>query len=203
MPKVSEVPRLDDGTVLLRQPRLEDLPAVLQLGQDPQSQQWISLPSPYTEEDGRNFLTGMIAEGWSRGDRHTFAVTRSAAEQQLLGTIDLHQFRAGTAELGISMGSAARGSGVSLRAVRLLVGYAFEQLELEFLYWFCSAPNWASRKLAWKAGFRFEALLRGYGDYHGMSTDMWLLSLRRGESTGSCEPWLGPDSMRKQKLKEQ
>ncbi len=66
------------------------------------------------------------------------------------------------------------------------------QLNLRYLYWRAVVPNWASRKLAWKLGFRFDAELRGFLDDRGTAADAWILSLAHGDVGAPAAPWDGP-----------
>lgn len=187
------VPRLSDGLVMLRGLELADAAQLAINCQDEGAQRWIpNLPSPYLLADAEAYLKDFVQSGWLAGDRHTYAVSDQANEV-FYGTIDLHLFRGTTAEVGINIGPAARGRGVALAAVKLLLDYAFNGLNLKHLYWRAEAPNWASRKLAWKAGFRFEAELRAFGDNRGESVDQWLLSLASDEPREPQAAWAGPE----------
>ncbi|WP_285726481.1 GNAT family N-acetyltransferase [Psychromicrobium xiongbiense] len=182
------VPVLSDGTVTLRALTLADVPGIVRNCRDDQAQRWISrLPLDYGESDAVHYLTEIVATGWRDGSTQDFAVA-DASDEGLLGTIGLHAFRAGTAELGINLGPASRGRGVGSHAVALLLDYAFNGLNLEYLYWFALAPHWASRKLAEKSGFRFEAELRGFADHRGTSAAVWMLSQSREEYLSRVEP---------------
>nr|WP_246279735.1 GNAT family N-acetyltransferase [Psychromicrobium silvestre] len=186
------VPKLSDGVITLRGLELADAEQVAANCQDPAAQRWLpALPNPYTLQDAQTFIKDFAQAGWLNGERQTFAVADNASGN-FIGTIDLHLFRASTAELGINIGPGARGSGTALRAVQVLVDYAFNGLNLQHLYWRAEVPNWASRKLAWKAGFRLEATLRSFGENKGEAVDMWLLSLASGEQGEPQEEWAGP-----------
>ncbi|MDN5667941.1 MAG: GNAT family N-acetyltransferase [Renibacterium salmoninarum] len=185
------VPVLSDQTVRLRGIELRDAPELIANCRDPEAVRWTTVPLDYSADDAQQFITEICPQGWRDGSTQTFAIA-DAGSDRLLGTIDLHQFRAATAELGINVGRAARGSSAALRAVRLIQDYACHGLSLEYLYWQAYVPNWPSRKLAWKAGFRFEAELRGFAAARGVSTDVWLLSWAAGAPGAEPEPWPGP-----------
>ncbi|WP_045073246.1 GNAT family N-acetyltransferase [Psychromicrobium lacuslunae] len=187
------IPRLSDGVVGLRGIELADAEKIAEICQQAAAQRWLpALPSPYSLEDAQYFVQEVAAPGWQKGERHSFAVVRED-ENVFLGSIDLHLFRGSTAEIGINIGDQSQGSGVALRAVQLIVDYAFNGLDLRHLYWRAEVPNWASHKLAWKAGFRFEAELRAFADNRGESIDQWLLSLASDEPREPQAAWAGPE----------
>lgn len=189
-PVPAVVPVLADGTVRLREMAGRDVAALTVNCQDPASVQWTTIPENYTEMDARNFIFGHVPQCWASGAEQNFAVADYETDQ-LLGTIGLHRFQPGTAEVGINMGPQSRGSGAAARAGQLLTGYAFEQLNLQYLYWQAAVSNWASRKLAWKLGFRHEGTIRGYFVQRGVPTDVWLLTLAATDPRRPQAPWDG------------
>lgn len=65
-----------------------------------------------------------------------------------------------TAELGYIVAPWARGRGVATEAVRQLTRWAFDDLGLLRLQLLISVGNEASKRVAAKAGYRFEGVLR-------------------------------------------
>ncbi len=185
------VPVLSDGTVRLRALAEGDIDQLVANCLDPDAVRWTTVPLNYTAEDARSFIFEAVPGWWKDGTQQNFAVA-DARTDQLLGSIGLHAFRASVAEVGVNMGPDSRGTGAAERACRLLLDHAFDQLNLEYLYWRAVVPNWASRKLAWKLGFRFDGELRGFLDDRGTAADAWMLSLARGDAREPAAPWDGP-----------
>lgn len=79
-----------------------------------------------------------------------------------LGEVMLRRAPEGT-ELGYAVGPAHRGQGLAARAVRVMAGYAFEELGVEQVILEVEAENVASVAVATKAGFRLldVPLIRG------------------------------------------
>lgn len=72
----------------------------------------------------------------------------------------------------------ARGRGVMTHALRLLCRYAFEELALERLELFTDPENVASQRVAEKAGFQREGILRSHLPYpDGRRRDSVMFSL--------------------------
>ena len=77
---------------------------------------------------------------------------------------------------------AARGRGVATRAVELLAGWAFAELGLEALKITCDPANRGSRRVAERAGFRFDRVLHAHLPDKGALRDTAVY--RRSEPRG-------------------
>jgi len=69
--------------------------------------------------------------------------------------------------------------------VRALCGWGFERLGLGLIEWRAEVGNTASRRVADRAGFRFEATLRQRLVHRGVRVDAWIGSLLPGEFASS------------------
>jgi ribosomal-protein-alanine N-acetyltransferase len=87
----------------------------------------------------------------------------------------------GRCELGYWMARDSRGCGLATRAVRLLSGWAFENLSVDRIEIHAEPENVASRRVAERAGFTFEGVLRSYLVNKGLRRDAASYSLLRGE----------------------
>jgi RimJ/RimL family protein N-acetyltransferase len=81
------------------------------------------------------------------------------------------------------------------RSLRLLLGWGFDALDLEVVHWRAVAGNWASRRAAWKVGFRVEGLVRGLLPDRTGTLDAWIGSLRRDEPLEPAHPWHTPPEL--------
>lgn len=185
------VPRLSDGTVVLRALGDADAPQLVANCVNPESIRWTTVPLGYTLEHADFFINTLTVDGWRKRDVLTFAVA-DAVTDELLGTVDLQCKNPGTAAIGINFGEHARGTGTAERAVRILADYAFNQINLSYLHWSALVPNWGSRKLAWKLGFTFEGEIRGDFNDRGTPRDRWILTLAAGDPMSPPDPWTGP-----------
>ncbi|WP_125611115.1 GNAT family N-acetyltransferase [Specibacter cremeus] len=185
------VPALTDGSVVLRALDVADAGALVANCRDAEAVRWTTVPLDYTMEHALGFINEITVDGWRTGKNLTFAVA-DAATNALLGTIDLQCNAPGQAAIGINFGVAARGTGAAERAVRLLVDFAFTQLNLSYLHWTAMVPNWGSRKLAWKVGFVLEGTIRGGYSDRGTPADKWVLTLADGDARTPAGPWDGP-----------
>jgi RimJ/RimL family protein N-acetyltransferase len=158
-----------------------DLSAVIQACQDPEIPRWTRLPEPYGEEEAREWLA---EEARLRGQGEGVNLLVVAADDgKLLGSVGAQELdlEEGRCELGYWMAREARGRGAGTRAVRLLSRWIFENAPIERIQ-ICTEPaNAASRRLAERAGFSFEGVLRSFIVNKGRRRDMAMYSLLREE----------------------
>jgi RimJ/RimL family protein N-acetyltransferase len=146
---------LRDGDLKLRPWTTDDVPALVDACNDPEIRRWIPvIPRPYTEEDARAFVRGEVT-----GDQRQFAITENG---RVVGSIGLSVSEARTGHIGYWCAAAARGRGVTTRALRLLSRYALEQLKLERLELITDPDNRASQRVAERVGFQREGVLRSH-----------------------------------------
>ena len=160
--------RLEDGEVALRPLGGEDIPALVAACQDPEIPRWTSVPSPYTEKDARAFLP-------RASDVSAIVAARTG---EFLGTIGW-RWVDGNVQLGYWVKHDARGRGVATRALRLLSHWAVAELGAARVQLLTEPENRASQRVAEKAGFRREALLRSFVDVKGRRPDVYMYALLR------------------------
>jgi RimJ/RimL family protein N-acetyltransferase len=171
------VVELRDGELVLRRWRADDAAAVHEACQDPDILRWIpAIPRPYTLDDARAFVTGEVELG-----PHNYAVTEDG--ERVVGAIGLRlNEQQQTGHIGYWCVREARGRGVTTRALRLLSHYGFEELRLERLELITDPDNLASQRVAEKAGFRREGVLRSHLLHpDGRRRDSVMFSLLPGE----------------------
>jgi ribosomal-protein-alanine N-acetyltransferase len=159
--------RLTDGVVLLRPPGVDDVEPYRRACLDAEVLRWTRVPDDATVESIREYLFGGELD-------QELLVIADATTDELLGAIGLlhPNDRHSRVEIGYWLAAHARGRGVMTRAVRLLADWAldaggFARAELHI-----DPANAASRRVAEKAGFAFEAVLRGYEEFKGRRADV-------------------------------
>lgn len=158
---------LTDGIVLLRPLDASDVPAVTEACQDPEMHRWLpALPVPYREVDAREFI------GATANER---AVV-DAATGELLGVIGWRVADDNT-QIGYWVKREVRGRGVATRALVLLSRWLFDQTGAPRVQLLAEPGNTASCRVAEKAGFRREGLLRSYLDFKGERRDVLMYAL--------------------------
>ncbi len=184
------------GGIRLRPFEEADIPWVYEVSLDPLVQKYLQIPLPYRRADAEYFVREMAVAAWDAGSRAEFVVeavpgipvlTASAPASVAgavfgegparLGRVGLGLDGSGAGQIGYWMDPAARGRGVATAAVRALCGWGFGVLGLGLIEWRAEVGNVASRRVAEKAGFGFEAVLRRRLVHRGTRVDAWVGSM--------------------------
>jgi RimJ/RimL family protein N-acetyltransferase len=165
-----------DG-IVLRPWRLDDAPAVTAACQDPEIARWIPLiPIPYREEHARMFLEDSVRR-FESGEGYAFAVLDSET-RELAGSIAIRVQPFSTGHIGYWVAREARGRGIATTALAALCRWAVDELDLKRLELVTDPENLASQRVAEKAGFQREGVLRSALEYQdGRRRDSVLFSL--------------------------
>ncbi|MBV9353989.1 MAG: GNAT family N-acetyltransferase, partial [Chloroflexi bacterium] len=104
-------------------------------------------------------------------------------DARLLGSISLMRFSwvDVRAEVGYFLAREARGQGHAVRAVRLVCAWGFDALGLERIDLLVATGNAPSQRVAERAGFTREAVLRSYFPSSEGRLDMVAFGLLAGE----------------------
>jgi RimJ/RimL family protein N-acetyltransferase len=147
---------LTDRIVTLRTWVESDAAAIVEcVDGDPEMTLWLDqVPQPYTLEDAQSYIAGTTGV-----DQETFAVT-DAASGRVLGSIGLGGVVDGVCEIGYWIRVDARGQGATTRALVLLSRAVLGRDGVERVQLRADVENVSSRRVAEKAGFRLEGVLR-------------------------------------------
>jgi RimJ/RimL family protein N-acetyltransferase len=173
--------RLVTPRLVLRAFEADDVADVAAACADELTQQWLPLPRPYTVDDARGWCTETTPALRVCGDGVHWALVERATGR-LVGGFGLKrtQWAALVTEVGYWVAPWGRGRGYATEAVReigrwTLGEQGFERLELR-----AAMGNVASQRVAEKAGFTREGVLRSGGYVHGGRVDLVMYSLVRG-----------------------
>jgi RimJ/RimL family protein N-acetyltransferase len=172
-------PPLSDGVVALRMLREDDVPSMVSHCRDPEMQRWTTVPSPYEREDAYAWIERSRAQ-WASGESAVFAVALPDADGYL-GGIDVRSGPWPVGEIGYGIRREARGRGVATRALRLLARWALDELGLVRLQLVTDVENVASQRVAERAGFTREGVLRQALEVKGRRSDCIMFSLLPGD----------------------
>ena len=155
---------LTDGPTALRPWRDADITALTQAARDPEIPRWTAVPDGYTDNDARAYLLQRY-DAIAQAAMAPFAVVEAEdPDARLLGSISLMRFnwqhRRG--EVGYWLAGWARCQGHATRAVNLICRWGFRSLGLERIDLMAATGNAASQRVAERAGFTREAVLRSY-----------------------------------------
>jgi RimJ/RimL family protein N-acetyltransferase len=151
---------LTDGVVRLRPWRPQDAAAIHALHQLPDVVA-SSVPPIAPDREEVELRCGRAGSYWLAGERADLVIT-DAVTGYPAGSIGLfyQEPSTGQAMIGYSMLTAWRGRGYATRAVRLLAGWAFEQVGIARLIAGTNPANVGSQRVLERAGFRREGYQR-------------------------------------------
>ncbi len=186
-----DVPVLTDGVVTLRAHTIDDADGVYEQCNDPVSQQWTTVPVPYSHADAVTFVTKSVPTGWSTG-RWSFAVEAldDDGRQRFCGTVELRDEGSDRAEVAYGAHPWARGRGIVHRALELLLDWGFRVQGLRTVIWWANVGNWASRRAAWRLGFSCDGTLERWLVQRGELLDAWVGALHAEDERSPRNPWL-------------
>ncbi|MGI8429117.1 MAG: GNAT family N-acetyltransferase [Solirubrobacteraceae bacterium] len=172
---------LIDGSTVLRPWGDSDVDALVVVGQDPELARWTSVPMPYDEARARAYLS-QRDHAVQAGASAPFAIV--SPDGELLGQVSLLRpvWKHARAEVGYWLAPQARGHGHATRAVRMICTWGFTALSLERIDLFAATGNLASQRVAERAGFTREAVLRSYMRGRHERQDMVAFGLLIGPS---------------------
>ena len=156
-------PPLSDGVVTLRPWHEDDVDALVAcLDGEQEIARWLdAIPQPYRETEARSWLEHS-SSAWREGTSAPFAVT-DATTSELVGSVGfgwVGERDQQVGEIGYWMRREARGRGLTTRAVRLVSKWALTELGWERLQLRADEENLPSQRVAEKAGFTREGVLR-------------------------------------------
>ncbi|MBF9127725.1 GNAT family N-acetyltransferase [Plantactinospora sp. S1510] len=164
--------------VHVRPLRADDAKPVSAIFADKQTQRWLPFQRELGQIDAGSWCTEMAQERRDSGNGDHYGVVRRE-DDQLVGCLWTKRTDWGcrVTEVSYAIAPEARGFGMAAEAidavaVALILEHGFQRLELRV------APgNIASRRVAEKAGFTYEGLLRNAGYVHSGRVDLEVWSL--------------------------
>jgi [ribosomal protein S5]-alanine N-acetyltransferase len=172
---VRRFPALTVSTPRVHVRRLDaaDAKPVEEIFADRRTQRWLSFPAEDGQIDGITWCTETATERRDSGAGDHYGVVRRE-DDRLVGCVWTKRtdWAGMVTEISYAVASEARGYGlapeaVDALAIALILEHGFQRIEMRV------APgNTASRRVAEKAGFAYEGLLRNAGYVHGGRVDL-------------------------------
>ena len=132
------------------------------------------LPYPYTEQDGKEFISAMLAA--NENDTFAFAITVNGKVIGSIGAFRQGNIHRQTAELGYYIAEEYWGKGIMTEAVKQLCDYVFSNTDIIRIYAEPFSYNIGSCRVLEKAGFQYEGTLRSNALKNGNVFDMKMYS---------------------------
>jgi RimJ/RimL family protein N-acetyltransferase len=151
-------PSIERGELLLRPWKPDDRDFLVGACADPELARWLPLPSPYEPLDADRFIA-KGHEDWRRGRGGSWLIVERTLGP--VGSVGARGPHFGRVELGYWLAAGARGRGLASAALTLLADHycSTGERRIELVI---PAANAASLRVAERAGFVREGLLRAY-----------------------------------------
>lgn len=174
---MAEQPILTTERLLLRTPVMDDVPAIETLLQERDiAATTLNIPHPYPAGTAAEWLTRTY-ERIENGSSAVFAIVRQA-DLTYLGTVRLHlDTDHHAAEMGYWVGKPYWNTGYTSEAVRRVIQYGFEELDLHRIAASYFTHNPASARVMQKANMQFEGILHQYIYKWGQFCDLGYYSI--------------------------
>ena len=157
--------QLIDGMLLLRPPRVGDMPAIhaAVLESLPELHPWMDWATEaFTEAATLRWLEH-YQQAWENSTAFQFVIIDYSSLGYLGGCgVDGINQKNGTCNLGYWVRTSRAGYGIASRAVRLAARFSFEHLGLLRAEIMIAASNLASQRAAQKAGAHFDQILKDH-----------------------------------------
>jgi RimJ/RimL family protein N-acetyltransferase len=173
-------PPLADDTITLEPLAQRHVPVFQTLVLEDDIRRFTMVP---TRPD-RHFAANWVARyerGWAEGSRAGFAILGGdGAIVGFAGIFGLDDPGA-EGEIGYLVAAEARGQGIAGRSVSLLTRWGFDELGLERIELRIDTDNVASARVAERAGYRLDGVLRSKHFKEGLRTDLGIWSRLRSD----------------------
>ena len=182
-----------DDEYFLSEFKLGDLDdMVLQLNDLRIHQCTLSIPHPYTEENGRDFISKSILKDLGGLSELKFLhLAIRNGQRRLIGCLGFDGILRGhKAELGYLIGREYRGKGIITRAIGVACGFAFKTWDLVKVMAQVFEFNHASARVLEANGFQNEGVLRNHVQKNGKFIDSIQFGLLK-EEFKTTEPKAG------------
>lgn len=154
--------QFETGRLLLRAPEPRDVDRIAEILCDEQVVRWLArAPWPYERRHAEDWIAG-AAEAAAAGEERTFAIVH----HDLIGMIGLRDIKT-TPQLGYWLARRWWGRGLMTEAVRAVVAFAFEALEIDTITSGVFDGNAASLAIQHKVGFVETGRSRVQSLFHG------------------------------------
>jgi RimJ/RimL family protein N-acetyltransferase len=181
------LPTIDANRVCLRLITEEDVDALYRIFSNKEVMRYWSTP-PLEDRDAAVKLLNEIHEGFRRQAMMKWGIARRT-DDALIGTTTLFNldFDHRRAEMGYGLDRAHWGNGYMQEALRALLGFAFEVLDLHRIEADVDPRNAASIRTLERLGFQREGFLRERWQVNGEIQDAFFYGLLKPDWTAASK----------------
>ena len=168
---------LEAETIRMRPLERSDASHILALASAAEIAENTFVPHPYPPEAAMEFVN-KTRERWRYDEGFTFAIIDKGANE-FVGAMGIHPKQHHTAEVGYWIGKPFWGRGLATAALRLIIQFGFEQLELNRIQAGHFRQNTASGRVMQKANMRYEGVQRQGMRHHEEYKDVVYYAILR------------------------
>lgn len=170
-------PTLETPRLILRALRPADLDDLYEYASDPEIDHYVPWERYKNMEEARENLDEFIAE-YEKDGIGAWGIEHRA-DKKLIGIINTslpHRIHR-RVEVGYTIARAYWGGGLAAEAVKAVVQFGFDKMELVRIEAVVLPENQSSARVLLKAGFQFEGLLHGYQIWRGEPRDLQMYAI--------------------------
>jgi len=174
-----QIPFIVGEKVYLRAVDVEDIDNFVAWLNDEEVRQYLSMSLPFNKTREKEFIDGLYKD-----DRNIILGIVLKEDNSLIGNIGLHKISSihRNAEIGIFIGDKRQWSkGYGTEALKLLIKYGFDQLNLHRIYLTVFDFNTRAMKAYEKVGFKKEGVYREHHYTNGKYCDVHFMSILKSE----------------------
>jgi [ribosomal protein S5]-alanine N-acetyltransferase len=181
---LKDLPTLETERLILRKMAPSDAEAVFAYASDPEVTRYVIWETHRSIEDSRAFLELESSKRESGGEPEWGIVYKG--DHRFIGTCGIVSWDPdhARAELGYVLSRDYWGRGLMAEAVRAVISFCFQRMNLNRIEARCTAENAASARVMEKAGMTHEGTLRQREVIKGAYRDMELYAILKGEFRG-------------------
>ena len=174
-------PIIDLGDFILREKQEEDIEDFFRYYSDPEVNKNILTTIPQDLEDARRELY-YWRNIFYQNDGIYFAIA-TKNDNKIIGSIGLTSYNIYNSRIELSYDLAKEfwRKGIMTKAIKAVLAYGFQSLDVNRIEAFTSVENIASRNLLLKCNFTFEGVLRQHRYHNNSYRDACVFSLLRSE----------------------
>lgn len=159
--------------ITIRKFQQNDIPKKVEWINNPENNKFLHYDLPLNEEK----TTQWFMRNMDRTDRFDGVILADGIAIGLIGLLGIDK-KNSKAEFYIAIGETSyKGKGVAKQATQLLLKYAFEELELNRVYFFTETENIIVQKMFERIGFKQEGLLEEDILSHGKLVSRYVYAL--------------------------
>lgn len=179
--KFNPFPTLETERLVLRNLNQEDKNDLYEIRSNPTTMQYIPRPVAKTVDDVI-LLIDMIIDFTTKNERINWAITEKG-NNKLIGFIGYPNIKHESfrAEIGYMLHPKFVGKGIAHEALKAVIDYGFNVINLHSIEAIIHTDNKASIKLIEKVGFVKEAHFKDYIFHNGQFHDEFVYSLIKSE----------------------